>query len=576
MYKLHLYSFIFLFITSTLLDAQVGKYKFHFISNEKDFTLNNKFFKTFYKDSSEATKDIIDFKNDLISRSYILTSIDSIRINNADITAYFYIGNKYKWKNLRINYPNETNLKKIQSDFKNHSVQLENINKSITRLLRFYENNGYPFAEIQLDEIEIVNDSISASLRINKNKLTKIDSIYIKGNARISSYYLYKHIGFESGDIYNEKNIYAIKSRLDELLFLKQIRDYEIGFKNEYANIYLYLDNKKANQFNGIVGVVPNDKTTGKLLLTGELRLLLINSFKNGEIISFNWKKLESTSQNLDIKFTYPFLFKKPIGIDASFNLLKKDTIYLNVNSNLGLLFLISGTNYIKAYVENKNSTLLSTYGLEYLTSLPNYADINTTLYGLGVFLEKLDYKYNPRKGTSVKLNIAAGNKDIKMNSKINEETYKDINLNTFQSEGLIDAAIYFQIYENNVLKLRNNSGIMNSTTLFENELFKLGGLNTIRGFDEESIFASTFSISSIEYRYILEKNSSIYAFFDGAFYEKNLLKYENDTPFGFGFGIDFDTKAGIFTINYALGKQFDNPIELRSAKIHFGFVNRF
>ena len=112
---------------------------------------------------------------------------------------------------------------------------------------------------------------------------------------------------------------------------------------------------------------------------------------------------------------------------------------------------------------------------------------------------------------------------------------------------------------------------------MFDNELIRIGGLFTLRGFDEESIFATFYSIATVEYRYILEQNSFLYLFFDGAYYEKDNVKgYVSDRPIGFGAGMSFDTKAGIFSISYALGKQFDNPILFRSAKIHFGFINYF
>ena len=63
----------------------------------------------------------------------------------------------------------------------------------------------------------------------------------------------------------------------------------------------------------------------------------------------------------------------------------------------------------------------------------------------------------------------------------------------------------------------------------------------------------------------------------DGAWYENaSVNTYFNDMPYSFGAGISFETKAGIFSLNYALGKQFSNPIDLRSGKIHFGIVNQF
>ena len=73
------------------------------------------------------------------------------------------------------------------------------------------------------------------------------------------------------------------------------------------------------------------------------------------------------------------------------------------------------------------------------------------------------------------------------------------------------------------------------------------------------------------------DKNSSVFAFYDGAFYENNSLNtYEQDTPFGFGVGVNFQTGAGIFTLSYGLGAQKSNPILVKNGKVHFGFVSLF
>ncbi|MBL4667825.1 MAG: BamA/TamA family outer membrane protein, partial [Flavobacteriales bacterium] len=135
----------------------------------------------------------------------------------------------------------------------------------------------------------------------------------------------------------------------------------------------------------------------------------------------------------------------------------------------------------------------------------------------------------------------------------------------------------YIPITKRSVIKLSSKNGYIFNENLFDNELLRIGGLLTLRGFDEESIFASLYTIETLEYRYILEQNSYLFLFIDGAYYENDGIdKFISDRPFGFGAGMSFETKAGIFSISYAIGKQFDNPIVFRSAKIHFGFVNFF
>jgi hemolysin activation/secretion protein len=121
------------------------------------------------------------------------------------------------------------------------------------------------------------------------------------------------------------------------------------------------------------------------------------------------------------------------------------------------------------------------------------------------------------------------------------------------------------------------NGAFLSTDRLYENELTRIGGNSSLRGFDEESIFASTYLIGTLEYRYLLEQNSYLFLFGNGAWYE-NVAVNRNirDWPYGFGAGLSFETKAGIFVISYALGSQFGNPIEFRSAKVHLGISSLF
>ncbi len=279
------------------------------------------------------------------------------------------------------------------------------------------------------------------------------------------------------------------------------------------------------------------------------------------------------------MRFIFPFIFKTPFGPDASFKLYKKDTTYLEVNPNLGIQYHLSGGNYFKAFVNQRQLSLINTKGLENLTTLPPYADITSTLYGLSLRSEKLDYRLNPRKGYSIVASAAAGNKTIKKNEKIDDVVYTGLKLKSVQYHGEILAELFFPLMNRSAIKLGANCAYLKNSTLFQNELFRIGGLKTLRGFDEESIFASQYFIFTLEYRFILEENSYLYFFGDGGYYENQSVSYSGDrydAPYGFGTGISFETKAGIFSISYALGKQFDNPVSFRGGKVHFGIVNYF
>lgn len=537
-------------------------------------------YKTSLNSSFERHNEIRRLLHFLYDQGYIAANIDSTKKDSLHLDIYLNIGNRYYFANIsRGNVVDllldETGYK--EKIFTNTPFRYNELSKLYEQIITYCENNGYPFASIKLDSIIIDSNSFSACLNLNKNIKIIIDSIILKGDAKIAIIYLYNYFGIKPSDLYNESRISKIRTKIDELPFIKEIKPFVIGFTDKNAKIFIYAENKKASQFDGILGVLPNNETSGKLMLTGDIRLKLLNSFNRGELIDFNWKSLEQNTQDLNLHFVFPFVFSTPFGIDYIFSLYKKDTTYLNLNNIIGIQYLFKGNNFIKVFVDNQKSSLLSTAGMGFITALPNYADISTTLFGLEYLNQKLDYLLNPRKGHQFKVVAAAGNKKISKNININETLYDSLELHTTQYKLSFNGSLFVPLIKRATLLMNFNSGMIANTNLFENELFRIGGLKTLRGFDEESIRASFYSILTFEFRYLLDQNSYINIFVNGAYYEKKIVNsFICDRPYGFGAGLNFQTKAGIFSINYALGKQFDNPVDLKSAKIHFGIVSVF
>lgn len=536
-------------------------------------------YKKTFLSKTELEKELQKVLFTCYDNAYLTASYDSILADSTKQKAFLNVGAEYKWAYLKKGNVDEGVLSEIgfrEKLYNNKPFYFKDVKRVQEKLITYFENNGFPFASVKLDSIVISADNISAQLKLTKNEEKKIDSVVIKGSAKIASVYIYNYLGIKPGSLYDESKLKKVNTRIAELPFVHASKPAIILFTNKNNKLVLHLDKKRASQFDGIVGLLP-DNNTGKILFTGDVRLKLQNGLGRGELIDLNWRRLQTQTQDLKLRLVYPFLFSSPFGVDYTFKLYKRDTTFLDVNHNIGLQYLLIGGNYFKAFYTNKTSTLLSTKGLENVTTLPNFADIRNNMYGLGLKYEKLDYRLNPRKGFSVLVNAGAGTKTIKKNAKLNPVVYEKLVLSSTQYTADLEGSIFIPIIGRSTMKVGVQSAFLYGQSIFQNELFRIGGLKTLRGFDEESIFASAYSIFTLEYRFILEQNSYLYVFGDGAWYENNNInQYVHDTPFGFGAGISFETKAGIFSINYALGKQFDNPIQLRSGKIHFGIVNYF
>ncbi len=548
------------------------------IQDPKIISLIN--YKTDFADSLSRDKEINLFLLKLYNSGFLAASVDSTHYKNKNADVFITAGSKYQWVALDKENADEPLLNSSgfsEKSFTGKPFSVKRLTQLHQKILEECENNGYPFASLKLDSIAIIENTIAAKLNLQKGDLVKIDSVIIKGTARIKPIYVLNYLQIKKGNVYNESNISAISRRLKELPMVSEIKPFGVEFYDDRARVILYLENKRASQIDGIIGVLPEAGNEGKVVVTGDARLRLFSSFGRGELIDFNWKQPAPKTQDLKVKFNYPFLFSTPFALDVGLSIYKKDSTFTDVAQTLGFQYLLPGNNSFRFFVTNKNSSLISNSTLKFLNVLPEYADVQTLTYGAGVKFEKLDYRLNPRKGFSVDVSGGVGKKTIKKNSNLKEQLYDGIDMNTTQYNTEFTADYFIPVGKRMVINIGSKGAYFYAPQIFTNELFRYGGLKTLRGFDEESIFASEFYMGKFEYRYILEQNSFLFAFFNQAYYS-NQSRAQNvyDSPMGFGAGINFETKLGIFSLNYALGKQFSNPVLFRSAKVHFGIVNYF
>jgi hemolysin activation/secretion protein len=229
----------------------------------------------------------------------------------------------------------------------------------------------------------------------------------------------------------------------------------------------------------------------------------------------------------------------------------------MTVAGNLGINYSFKNNDKIIAYVKNTSSYILSAKNID--TTI--YKDVKTLAFGMAYKTQNLNYIYNPSKGYYFLTDIASGNRNF------NNTSTKHLELN-------INFDFYFPIYQKFIYKLSSqNKYLISKDDFFQNELYKVGGFNSVRGFDEDAFFTQSFSVLTNEIRFLYEKKSNVYIFSDIARVES---LNDNSLLYGFGFGTNFSTKAGIFSISYALGKTDNNPIQISNSKIHLGYINRF
>ena len=544
-----------------------------------------------------CTNYIFKLPEILTAKGFPAASVDSVFYDSASTHINLYLGEQYKWFEINTDSIEKKLLNETgwnERVFNNNRIDFAQLQSHQRKILEYYETHGYPFAAIKLDSIKIEEDKIKAQLKIDKGPLYHIDSIRVYGKVKIKNIFLQRYLDIEKGSLYDKNKLQNISKKLLELPYLQEQQHWDLNMLGSGSVLNLYLQQKRSSQVNFLIGFLPGNSQTGKLQVTADVNLNLQNALGTGESILLNWQQLQKQSPRLNLGYQHPYILNSPFGIDLTFDLLKRDSSYLQLNAQAGLLYVLSANQSGKIFLQNQRTYLLSggydTNQIKITKRLPANIDVTANSLGINYQWINTNYLYNPRKGNELKITTTAGLKKITKNNEIANlknpadptfqfsSLYDSFKLNTYQFRIQFNAAHYFPAGKKSTLKTEINGGVFQSQDIFRNELFQIGGSKLLRGFDEESIYASQYAVFTAEYRYLTGINSYLFTFTDIGLTKTHFQTTNFTNNFlSAGLGLSAETKFGILKVSYAIGKRNDIKFDLREAsKIHFGYINYF
>ena len=577
-------------------DTAANQYRLliHYVDKDSLFKSDDLHLQTSF--ASQAL--CVDYVNKLIPtlnmKGYIGASIDEIRIDSVSIQLSLYVGEQQKWIKLKTDTIEKRAIEEsgfTEKKFNNAPFNFTEVRQLKENILNYYEKTGFPFASVYLDSLTLQDQKIEGTLKINRGPFYHIDSIRVIGKAKIANHFLQRYLGIPNGSIYNKEKLEQVDKKILELPYVQSQQSSELLMLGTGSVLTLYLQPKRSSQVNFLVGFLPANSQTNKLQLTGDVNLNLKNSLGKGETILLNWQQLQLQSPRLNIGYQHPYIFKSAFGIDFSFGLFKKDSTFLQLNTQLGIQYLLSANQSGKLFLQKQSTTLLGsgvdTSQIKITRKLPLNIDVSSVNIGLDYDWNNTNYKLNPRSGNELQLVTSVGLRTIHKNNDIlsivdpsfnYESLYDSLKLKTYQLRARLTAAHYFPSGKRSTLKAIINAGVFSSQSVFRNELFQIGGFKLLRGFDEESIYATRYGVFTAEYRNLVGLNSYLFAFTDVGWVKNKFQNVNtNNTFISGGMGLLFETKFGLLNMSFAVGKRDDVNFDLRRAsKIHFGYINYF
>ncbi|MDP5170558.1 MAG: BamA/TamA family outer membrane protein [Bacteroidia bacterium] len=538
-------------------------------------------------DSMEILRLTNRWLEEVAREGYLEAGIDSFLWRGGNWHLHLHQGPLYLLDSLKIEglppvWLQGSRLDKYQR--KTRPLKWEEVDVRLLSSLQLAQNEGFPFASFKQTDLTYVPGTevlhVSTSYLFSPGPEIRIDSIQFVGKKKEPDAFVWGIIRLQPGDLFNQSQIDAIPTLLNNTVYYQDVEQATIGYTdNGKAIVTVNLKQKKSNRFDILAGLLPADPASDqRFQFTVTADVTLVSPFGKGEIIGLEFRKLPGTSQLVDVFTRLPYLFRTPLQAEGRLKLQKQEELFQNLTYEAGLFYHFTPYLQAKFSLHGLDTRLLETALRDTATLTPAQLDGTRRLLGIGFLYEQLDYRNNPRKGWDSHLSLGIGRREIKENvllRALKPEWYSSVPPSQGIREVELKVKTYFPIGLRQVIHLGQHTYWLGMDNYLRNDQRQVGGVYSLRGFNENQYFADLLVQLTAEYRLQLERDSYIFGFVDLAYLEDN-VDLINRRAIGTGIGMQYGTQVGILSIVYGIGVSDDQSFQPSRGRIHLGLINEF
>ena len=451
---------------------------------------------------------------------------------------------------------------------KKNDVPYSLVDNFLKEIIQKLEFKGYALASIKLINVERINNKLRADLKLEVDKKRILNNITIRypENNYNSKFPVghFKQIKKKYNNaLFNKKTLATIYDDFEKYSFVNQIKYPEILFTKDTTTVYIYLETKNSNTFDGFLGFSNNENK--KITLTGYLDVTLENSIGNGEQISIYWKSDGNNQKTFKASLELPYLFKSPIGFKGEINIFRQDSTFQNTNTAIDLSYYVNySSRFYLGYLATQSSDIQNSVDV-------SISDFNNSFLRTTFEFTKLDNDHTlfPIK-TKFHGRFGIGKRKINNSLQDTENTQIAININAIHN---------FYLNKSNSIYISTQNNYLKSNRYIFNELFRFGGFNSVRGFAENSLQGFLSSTIQTEYRYLIAPSLYVHSIVDYCVFQ-NKTDFENtrttEKLLGLGLGIGIQTKNGLLKLAIANGRAKKQEFTLLNAIVHISYQLKF
>ncbi len=444
------------------------------------------------------------------------------------------------------------------------------IEASIQMLLSWCEDNGYPFAQIETDslELDLSAATVTPHLKLMAGPRIGISFLKFQGNMISKSKLLERESRLQLGSAYNEARVQQARRRLAQLEYLREVSDASIVVDDEGKSGLLFnVSENRLSRLDLVAGLSP--KGDGKAqAITGLIDLQFLNLFGTGRRGKVYWQRPSSRVQELAVSWREAWIFGSPLHTDLFFEQRVEDTLYVTRKYGVRLGYRVSATTEVFTGLQRHellaDSSTAAAFG---------FVTNQTLLYEIGMAVDTRDHSSNPRGGVRFETTAARGARTTDHPPQGSQETEFE------QRRATVDVEVNREVLPFWIAHVSGHVRALYSDEprIQTADKFRMGGARTLRGYREEQFLGEQIVWTNVEARYWLGASSRVAFFTDwgAAFNEVQQAEGQTQTSTvsgAYGLGLRLETGIGVWGIDYGVSTG-SSPL---NGQLHVSLLSLF
>jgi outer membrane protein assembly factor BamA len=443
--------------------------------------------------------------------------------------------------------------------------------RRIDRLLESYDEQGFPFAQVWIDSLEMEpeQDVVHLSLYVVEGRERQIETVDVEGAARTKPDVVVRMSGLEPGQPYRGDMLRDAYFRLKGSGVFSDVQypKLRVSPDGHGVDAVLVVDEApRSNSFSGVLGYAAEEET-GNKQVSGLVQLRMNNIGGTLKDLHVFWSNDGHGRRDIRLKFQDRFFLGRMFTAGATLEQVGQDTLFTwqsvgieagRPAGRLGRNLIGFGIGFHADRNVFSNGSLLRSW--RYRTSG-------------SVSLTRGDVRRNTFGDIETRLTLARKRSYFRDDAESLGVNQYIVEINAEGSAGLSERlSLYLGL---------SYRGLESDEPLVPvSEQFYIGGARTLRGYRENQFHGRRAGFSRAEMRLGSTSRENLYLFFDTGYVlqespaapEADLVLRNDLLKYGYGFGLRTHSQVGVIGLSFGFGDE----VSLGRAKVHILLEQNF